>query len=93
MGKAVLINDRDNVVTTASEVRANEEVSYQVGSETRWIRASEDIAYGHKLALTNVAKGTAIIKYGEIIGRAKVNIQPGEWVHIHNTDETYTPSR
>ncbi len=93
MGKAVLVNDKDNVVTAVSEVRANEEVSYQVGSETRWIRANEDIHYGHKLALTKVAKGNVIIKYGEIIGRAKVNIQPGQWVHTHNADETYTPSK
>lgn len=39
---------------------------------------------GHKYALRDIREGEAIIKYGEIIGRATKNISKGEWVHTHN---------
>ncbi len=58
---------------------------------------SEQIPAGHKFALKDISKGEFIIKYGEIIGRAKVDIKKGEWVHTQNvkshldeTPEAYT---
>jgi altronate hydrolase len=39
---------------------------------------------GHKYALRFIAAGDAVIKYGEIIGRATRDITEGEWVHTHN---------
>ena len=93
MGKAVLVSDKDNVATAVSELKKGEDAICRVGSETRQISAGEATPYGHKIALTAIAKGSAIIKYGEMIGRAKSDIKPGEWIHTHNTDETYTPSK
>lgn len=56
-----------------------------------------EIPAGHKFALKDVKKGEYVIKYGEIIGRAKQDIKKGEWVHTHNvkshldeTPEAYT---
>ncbi len=43
-----------------------------------------EIPAGHKIALRDIPKGEYVIKYGEIIGRAKTDIQKGEWVHTHN---------
>ncbi len=43
-----------------------------------------DVPAGHKIALRDIPKGEYVIKYGEIIGRAKVDIKAGEWVHTHN---------
>ena len=43
-----------------------------------------DIPAGHKFALKDIKKGDFIIKYGEVIGRAKENIKKGDWVHTHN---------
>lgn len=93
MGNAVLVNVKDNVVTAVSDLKAGEEAVYRVGSEVRQIKVSQAIPYGHKIALSKIPKGDSIIKYGETVGRAKTDIEPGQWVHIHNTDETYTPSR
>ena len=42
------------------------------------------IPAGHKYALADIGKGEAVVKYGEIIGRATQNIEKGEWVHTHN---------
>ena len=43
-----------------------------------------EIPAGHKFALRDIAEGETVIKYGEIIGRAKTAIKKGEWVHTHN---------
>ena len=93
MGRAVLVDNKDNVVTIVSDVKKGEDVAYRVGSGTKQVKADEDVPYGHKIALTKIVKGSGIIKYGEVIGRAKGEIVPGQWVHTSNTDETYTPSR
>ena len=44
----------------------------------------EPIARGHKLALTDIAKGQPIVKYGCTIALAGEDIPAGAWVHTHN---------
>ncbi len=46
--------------------------------------ARGDIAAGHKLALIDIAAGEYVIKYGQPIGRALLDIPKGGWVHSHN---------
>ena len=48
------------------------------------LEQTETIPAGHKAALEPIKQGEFVIKYGEIIGRATRDIQPGEWVHTHN---------
>jgi len=48
------------------------------------ITLREDIARGHKLALTDIAAGAPVIKYGCCIGYATADIPAGTWVHTHN---------
>lgn len=43
-----------------------------------------DIPAGHKRALSDIPKGSPVIKYGNPIGYAKENISKGDWVHVHN---------
>lgn len=45
---------------------------------------SGGIPAGHKLALRDIAAGEYVIKYGQVIGRAKEDIPAGAWVHTHN---------
>lgn len=44
----------------------------------------DDIPSGHKVALTDVAAGTQVRKYGQVIGVATRPIRAGEHVHTHN---------
>ncbi|HSH17640.1 MAG TPA: UxaA family hydrolase, partial [Verrucomicrobiae bacterium] len=44
------------------------------------------IPAGHKLATGRISSGERIIKYGQTIGFAKTDIQPGEHVHTHNVE-------
>ncbi|MDE6723245.1 MAG: UxaA family hydrolase, partial [Eubacterium sp.] len=39
---------------------------------------------GHKYALTKIAKGEKVIKYGYPIGIASKDINEGEHIHSHN---------
>lgn len=52
--------------------------------ETLTIQVREIIPIGHKLALTDIAEGSDVIKYGEVIGRAVAAIPTGAHLHVHN---------
>ena len=52
--------------------------------ETITIKVLEDVPLGHKLALTEIKNNDTIIKYGNDIGRAIMNIPQGGYVHVHN---------
>ena len=43
-----------------------------------------DIPQGHKFALTDIAEGASVMKYGCAIGIAKEPILKGSWIHTHN---------
>ncbi len=86
MIKGLKINPRDNVAVVLAAVKAGDNVEIATAAETLILAAKEDIAFGHKIALTEVGVGRAVIKYGEEIGQAKVTIRSGEWIHLHNLD-------
>ena len=46
----------------------------------------EDVVRGHKIALTDIAAGQPVIKYGCVIARARTDIPAGSWVHTHNAE-------
>lgn len=46
--------------------------------------ARENIAAGHKVALSPIKERQPVIKYGQVIGLASRDIDIGEHVHIHN---------
>jgi altronate hydrolase len=80
MQKIIKIHKSDNVAVALEALAAGQEV--HSGDET--IRLIQDIPPGHKLSLTDLEKGSEIIKYGYSIGKATQPIQKGEWVHRHN---------
>ncbi len=48
--------------------------------------AIERVEMGHKIALARITRGTPIRKYGQTIGFATADIEPGAWVHTHNVE-------
>ena len=44
----------------------------------------DPIPGGHKVALRTIAAGAAVERYGQVIGRAKVEIPAGRHIHTHN---------
>ena len=89
----IKIHPSDNVAVALSPLAK--------GTQACGTTLSEDIPAGHKFALSKIAAGENVIKYGSPIGRAVTEVSAGSWVHTHNTktnlsdviDYTYTPIR
>ncbi len=82
--QVIVINDEDNVATALEPLKAGTEVSVKIHGHIERIRLVSDIPMGHKVALKDMEKGEAVIKYGEPIGRSTARIAQGEHVHVHN---------
>ena len=48
------------------------------------VQARQDIPIGHKVALTDMAPGDTVWKYGIDIGKVVAPIKAGEHAHVHN---------
>ncbi len=81
MKKAVVLSPRDNVATAITDIAGNTRVELEDGN---FVDVSSPISFGHKFALSNIAAGAPVLKYGEIIGEATEAIGAGEHVHVHN---------
>jgi len=82
--KVLVLDPRDNVAVAISDIRAGEEVEVDLGGRILRIVAKSDIRFGHKIALKPIKRGEPVIKYGEVIGVATEDIEPGDHVHVHN---------
>ncbi len=78
--KLIRIHPSDNVAVALEQISKGETLRI---AETD-VTAAEDIPRGHKLALTQIAKGAPVIKYGNEIALATTDIAQGSWVHTHN---------
>ncbi len=86
MKKAIAIDPKDNVATLLTNVKPGEEVEVQLGENSFELPARGDIPFGHKVALNAIRKGDNVIKYGEVIGRASLDVERGALVHVHNLE-------
>ena len=59
----IKIKAEDNVVTTVNDIKKGTKVFDDIIANT-------DIPQGHKISLTDIPKGGAVIRYGVIIGYA-----------------------
>ena len=83
---ALMLSAVDNVATAVDDVEAGTDVEVRLGKEATQVTALEKIPFGFKIAAADIAKGAPIIKYGESIGVASMDIKMGQLVHIHNLD-------
>ncbi|MFB3829432.1 MAG: UxaA family hydrolase [Bryobacteraceae bacterium] len=54
------------------------------GTQAAGVTLREPVPPGHKIALRHIAAGELVRRYGEPIGRAAYEIEPGAHVHTHN---------
>ncbi len=87
MKKVFVVYRADNVGTAVVEsIRAGDAVRCNGERSDIQLMAQDDIAYGHKIALTDIAKGGTVLKYGLSIGAATRDIRAGDHVHTHNVE-------
>lgn len=82
--KAVKIDNKDNVAVVLGKVGMGQEVVWSKDGETSSVRALDPIPMYHKIAVRDIAAGEPVVKYGEHIGIAAVDIPAGSHVHTHN---------
>jgi altronate hydrolase len=76
----VYLNPDDNICVAARDL----ESGAQVTAGGRTVTLTGRVKLGHKIALSPVAKGSRVLRYGQTIGFATGDIDPGDWVHVHN---------
>ncbi len=79
---ALKINENDNVAIAMHDIGKGDNV---VVDGQSLIETVEDIEAGHKVALAPIPSGGKVYRYGEPIVETTRAINPGEWVHVHNT--------
>jgi hypothetical protein len=87
MVKCFQINPLDNTAVLLDNAAAGDEIEILGGTGT--IVLTQDIQYGHKVALAHIPLGKAVLKYGICIGTSTQHIAAGEWVHLHNCASNY----
>ena len=80
MNPIIVISAGDNVATALEAL----EPGRVLPREGEDLTVRDAIPRGHKLALTRIAPGAAVVKYGSSIGVATDEILPGAHVHTHN---------
>ena len=83
---ALKVSDKDNVATIFADgiVDGTEVEIRDKRGDSEKVHVIGDVPYGHKIAVRDIKAGEHIMKYGQSIGVADVDIKKGEYVHIHN---------
>lgn len=84
---AMIVNEKDHVVTAVELIAKEQEICWKDSKGFHTVTALEDIPKYHKAAVTALKKGEHVLKYGESIGHALTDIEPGAWVHTHNISD------
>ena len=85
MPRCIVLHPTDNVATLIDTARAGDDCVLQ-GERQGRLTLLQDVAFGHKVCIAEVARGGEILKYGQVIGRATQSITVGEHAHVHNID-------
>ena len=87
MKKVFVVYATDNVGTAVLEpIHTGDHVGCNGERSDLEVIALDPIAYGHKIALMDIAQGDTVLKYGLSIGTASCDIKEGEHVHAHNVE-------
>jgi altronate dehydratase len=91
--KAVIMTAADSVAIALDDLAPGDRVKIRslLQEVVGELEVSDSVPYGHKLSLKPIAKGSEVIKDGEVIGIASQSISRGEHVHIHNIVSLYVP--
>ena len=79
---AVVIDPGDNVAVALSEITTKAVVANRGAIEN--LSLCEAISPGHKFAIRAIKAGEPVLKYGQAIGVATMDIAAGATVHVHN---------
>ncbi|WP_236008171.1 UxaA family hydrolase [Levilactobacillus andaensis] len=70
----VKMRPNDNVAIAVHDLHVGDKIKGD-------ITVNDEIPQAHKIALVNLAKGDAVLRYGVVLGYAKSDIQAGDWIN------------
>jgi altronate hydrolase/galactarate dehydratase len=76
MTAALRLHPADNVAVALADLKA--------GAQVLGVTAAGFVPRGHKIALSAIARGALVRRYGQIIGTATEDIPEGAHVHVQN---------
>jgi altronate dehydratase small subunit len=86
--KAIVMKASDNVATVVEAVEQGTEIVLEMEGKRVSVRVTDQIPFGHKFAVRDIGKGSVVVKYGEPIGVATMDIKAGRHVHVHNVESS-----
>lgn len=78
------LNDEVGVAVTDLKKGSSAGAVTLEGKPAGSVKLRDNVPLGHKVAMRDLAKDKAVIKYGREIGRAVQAIAKGAHVHTHN---------
>eukprot|EP00913_Durusdinium_trenchii_P028384 g26612.t1 len=78
----VRLHPDDNILIAKTGVPKG--VEFEADESGTRVVTQDLIDLGHKVAVTAIAEGEPVRKFGQLIGFATEAIEPGEWIHSHN---------
>jgi (2R)-sulfolactate sulfo-lyase subunit alpha len=87
MKHSILLHERgDDVGVAVADLKKGASAGAVTleGKPAGSVKLRDKVPLGHKVAMRDVAKGMAVIKYGREIGKAVQAIAKGAHVHTHN---------
>ncbi len=79
----LVLHPHDNVAIALSAIAPGETGVTHDGES---IVVVSDVPVSHKVARVDIPAGSPVVKYGEVIAVAQVDIGRGDWVHRHNLE-------
>jgi altronate hydrolase len=77
---AIHLSPADNIAVARVALSPGSELHV----EGSLVSVKDAVPAGHKIALRPIAAGDNIVRYGQVMGRARVAIDAGQHVHTHN---------
>ena len=84
--KAIVMEGIDNVAIVVEPIEAPAEIVVEAAGDKIVVHITDNIPFGHKFAIRDIPEGSLILKYGEPIGIARIDIKAGQHVHVHNLE-------
>lgn len=76
--RMLTLHPQDNVAVALADIAAGE-VDASTG-----VKALQVVKQGHKIAIAPISAGQNVLRYGQTIGQATIDIAAGEHVHVQN---------
>jgi LDH2 family malate/lactate/ureidoglycolate dehydrogenase len=92
--RAILLQPEDDVAAVLETTAAHAAVAVTLGTSGESVgelSVRQEVPFGHKIAVRDIAKGKPVHRYGFPIGIATVDIKQGEHVHSHNMRSMLSP--